>query len=253
MDHWIIKIGRTKLVILITGVSILISLVVMSGVVVLFQRNGVYLNLAASYSMTIIIPLLVTPGIAWVFWGMFFKIHELETEMRRLATTDMLTGVLSRRAFFEMAEQYLKIAKRKEQPVSLCMVDIDHFKKINDQYGHEAGDKVLTSFGEIIISTMRKSDLAGRIGGEEFAFLLLDVTQDEALQVLDRLQAEIAESSIIYQGETIRYTASIGVVTCPTGCRESLDALLRLADQGLYEAKANGRNQVRTKKIPHPN
>ncbi|MBT3320664.1 MAG: GGDEF domain-containing protein [Anaerolineae bacterium] len=191
------------------------------------------------------VPLIAAPIIGWVLIDLLFKIHQLEEEMRELATYDALTGLLRRRAFTERAELLYKIAKREKLVFSIVMVDFDHFKKINDQYGHDAGDKVLAAFGKTVLKIMRESDLACRFGGEEFAFFLSNTAQTQALKFSERLHIAIRESSINYEGASIQYTVSMGIASYPKARIKNVQGFLKVADKGLYIAKENGRNQTK--------
>ena len=207
--------------------------------------NDFNVNLAMALYIAAFVPLIATPIISWVLIDLLFKIHQLEEEMRELATHDTLTGLLCRRAFTEKAELLYKIAKRGNLVFSIVMVDFDHFKKINDQYGHDAGDKVLAAFGKTVLKIMRESDLACRFGGEEFAFFLSNIDQAQALAFSERLHMAIRESSIKYEGASIQYTVSMGIASCSEIETKHLEELLKIADKGLYIAKENGRNQTR--------
>ena len=187
MKKTIFKLGRAKAIIVITSICILISLATTTIIVLFLQMNDFNVNLATALYIAAFVPLIATPIISWVLIDLLFKIHQLEEEMRELATHDTLTGLLCRRAFTEKAELLYKIAKRGNLVFSIVMVDFDHFKKINDQYGHDAGDKVLAAFGKTVLKIMRESDLACRFGGEEFAFFLSNIDQAQALAFSERL------------------------------------------------------------------
>ncbi|AGW12523.1 putative diguanylate cyclase [Megalodesulfovibrio gigas DSM 1382 = ATCC 19364] len=166
-----------------------------------------------------------------------------QEELLRLAATDMLTGLANRRAFMETAHQALSRATRHALPLSLFLVDADHFKRINDTYGHDAGDLVLRNIAVIGKASLRAEDLFARLGGEEFAALLPDADLAESLQVADRLRSNMAQCAVPVQGHRIGYTVSIGVATIG-GRVDTVDRLIKAADEALYAAKAAGRNQV---------
>jgi diguanylate cyclase (GGDEF)-like protein len=160
-----------------------------------------------------------------------------------LAATDPLTGLYNRRQFERVVRAELSRFQRYFRPLSLLMLDIDHFKAVNDRFGHAVGDQVLATIGDACRSIKRGSDIAARIGGEEFA-LLLPETDDEAARVFaERLRQEISECAPILQGEKLTLTASIGIAMA-TPSTTSLNALLQWADEALYEAKRTGRNKV---------
>lgn len=168
----------------------------------------------------------------------------LELELEKQAHSDFLTGLFNRRYFLEKAEAELVRSQRYESDLSMLMIDVDYFKKINDAYGHKAGDVVLQMIANIFQSTLREVDIAGRLGGEEFAVLLPETCIDEALDVAERLRSKIAETNVLIDHALhVSVTISIGVST-KLSPNEDLDDLLCRADLGLYEAKAGGRNIV---------
>ena len=167
----------------------------------------------------------------------------LERELQELATTDSLTGVSNRRHFMERAHDELIKAHRYNRTFALFMLDVDHFKQINDSYSHEVGDKVLVSLAKTCKRFLRSTDIFGRIGGEEFAAVLLEADLNAALDVADRLREELAQTMVMVDGVTIKFTVSIGVAVLGHNMA-TLDALIRAADRALYAAKNNGRNCV---------
>jgi diguanylate cyclase (GGDEF)-like protein len=168
----------------------------------------------------------------------------LELALEKQAHFDFLTGLCNRRYFLEKAEAELSRSQRYESELSILMIDVDHFKRINDTYGHKSGDVVLQKIASIFQSTLRDVDIVGRMGGEEFAVLLPETRIDEALDVAERLRVEIAEASIqVDYASIIRFTVSIGITT-KVSRNEQLDDLLLFADTALYEAKNTGRNRV---------
>lgn len=176
------------------------------------------------------------------------KQRALELELEILANTDPLTGILNRRAFLSRAEEERERAQRYGRPMTVAMIDVDHFKAVNDSYGHAAGDQALRHVSCIISSALRKSDLFGRWGGEEFALLLPETDEPSALAMAQRLRRGVASAEIeseALHSRSIRLSVSIGVA----GLREqeeTLDELLGRADQALYCAKRTGRNKVST-------
>ena len=167
-----------------------------------------------------------------------------EAELKRQAHIDHLTGVSNRGYFMVQAEQELSRAQRYDNPLSLFMLDIDFFKKVNDSHGHKVGDLVLIKLAGICRQTLREMDLIGRVGGEEFVILLPETDLIEATKVAERLREFIEKSKVpLESGLPLHFTVSIGV-TSMVSKEENLDELLNLADKALYEAKAKGRNQV---------
>src|ERR1700722_2761063 len=159
------------------------------------------------------------------------------------ATTDPLTGLLNRRGFFEAAGALTTRHRRTLAPVSVLAFDLDHFKSVNDRYGHAVGDAVLQMFAKVARETLRASDVVGRLGGEEFV-ALLPSTLAEASIAAERVRAALAAASLIRNGQRVAATVSIGVSSgSPT---TAVDLLITRADDALYRAKANGRNRVET-------
>ncbi|MCP4142806.1 MAG: GGDEF domain-containing protein [Chloroflexi bacterium] len=245
MKKTIFKLGRVKGLIVITSISILLTLAITVTIVLILKKYGFDINLVTSIYLATFISLIAAPIIIWILIDLLFKIHLLETQTRKLATLDALTGLLCRRAFIEKVEFLYKLAKREKRAFSIVMVDFDHFKKINDQYGHDAGDKVLAAFDKTIHKISRESDLACRFGGEEFAFFLSNTEQAQALKFSERLHMAIRESSIKYEGVSIQYTVSMGIASYPDSRINNIEGFLKAADKGLYIAKESGRNQTK--------
>lgn len=167
----------------------------------------------------------------------------LENELRMLATTDALTGVWNRRHFMERAEAELVRCYRYGRACALLMLDIDHFKHINDHHGHAAGDEALRRFATVIRTQLRSESALGRLGGEEFALLLPEALADEAVAVAERLRRCWATVVLDSDGQCFYSTVSIGVAVSPDSTTP-LTELLRAADQALYRAKQLGRNRT---------
>jgi diguanylate cyclase (GGDEF)-like protein len=169
----------------------------------------------------------------------------LQERLRLLASTDGLTGLLNHRHFQERFQEELKRLRRYPSGLCLLLMDIDHFKKVNDTYGHPVGDMVLRGVAGVLRGVLRETDVPARYGGEEFAALLLDSTKEEGLAVAERLRKAIEKSSFHLQGrrQPLKVTVSIGLASWPQD-GPSREALIRAADAALYRAKREGRNQV---------
>ena len=168
----------------------------------------------------------------------------LEMELTRQARIDYLTGLCNRRHFMERAEQELHRANRYSNKLSLLMLDIDHFKQINDRHGHKVGDVVLKTLAMICQSTLRDVDILGRLGGEEFAVLLPETDSTVAIDVAERLREAIAKTKVpLEEGLPVQFRVSIGV-SSKTSSDDNIDVLINRADSALYQAKNSGRNKV---------
>jgi diguanylate cyclase (GGDEF)-like protein len=168
------------------------------------------------------------------------------------ARTDPLTGIANRTAFLEIADSILERCRRNAVPVSVVMFDLDHFKSINDRYGHATGDDVIRTFCEVTRASLRPNDAFGRIGGEEFAVVLSGCGIEAAFVRAERIRVAFAEVSRLARDRQVRATLSAGVATSATAT-ETVDELLEYADAALYKAKSAGRNCVKRAAMPSAN
>ncbi|MDD1783843.1 sensor domain-containing diguanylate cyclase [Enterovibrio sp. ZSDZ35] len=171
------------------------------------------------------------------------KRKRLEAELRVLASTDPLTGALNRRQFMNNANQAFAAAQRHHRHVSILALDVDHFKGINDNYGHSVGDTVLIRLVDKIESMLRKQDSLGRVGGEEFAVLLPDTSSLESIAIAERIREGLSQMDVECDVRKVQFTVSIGVCANSPSVK-SVENMLDLADIALYEAKRGGRNRV---------
>ncbi|PJI86962.1 sensor domain-containing diguanylate cyclase [Sphingomonas koreensis] len=170
--------------------------------------------------------------------------NEIVHNLERLASTDPLTGALNRRAFFHRGERLMRLLARQERQVAVLMLDIDHFKQVNDRHGHAGGDRILQAFTHTIRAQLRDGALLGRFGGEEFAILLPIVAEGDGAIVAERLRAGVGQLRLFDQsGQVLKATISIGVVEAQADATPLTD-LTNIADRRLYLAKRNGRNRV---------
>jgi len=165
-----------------------------------------------------------------------------DAAMKRLASTDDLTGLLNRREFLARADAARMLALRQRQPIALLMLDIDHFKQLNDRFGHATGDEALLLFARTTDGILREHDILGRMGGEEFALALPGTDLAGAMQAAERLRQATMEIHLLTCGNNYTMTVSIGLVVIESN--EDLPAALARADRGLYAAKRNGRNRI---------
>jgi diguanylate cyclase (GGDEF)-like protein len=167
----------------------------------------------------------------------------LFSEVQELAITDSLTKIYNRRRFFELAEQEFERSRRYTRPLSVIMLDIDHFKRVNDTYGHAVGDLVLETLANLVQKSLREVDVFARYGGEEFVILLPETTSIEAQLTAERIRQLISRTPIQSGSNTIEITISFGVVELEDTCR-NIEELLDRSDQAMYHSKRTGRNRV---------
>jgi diguanylate cyclase (GGDEF)-like protein len=185
-----------------------------------------------------------------MFWSHAKIITQYQTNLKQknnslslLASTDYLTGIMNKRMFSELSKRYFKTAQRDGFKLTLFVLDLDHFKNINDTYGHQAGDKLLKYFVQTVENTLRASDIFARIGGEEFAILVSKMHKDDALIFAEKIRNTIEGLMIEYEGHYLSVTTSIGISQSHKTDNEFDDILFR-ADMALYKAKNEGRNRI---------
>jgi diguanylate cyclase (GGDEF)-like protein len=207
----------------------------------LHAREADHLLASAWVSVLSLEAFLMTIATAFILLAM----SKERTELRHktAAMTDPLTGLLNRRAFLQDAEALLRRQIDRDRPIGVLLIDLDHFKSINDRFGHAVGDKVLQIFAEAALANLRQNDLVGRLGGEEFTAVLADASIDNAYLVADRLRNAFASAAAVVDDQVLNATASIGVSVIIDPAQD-LARLITLADQALYLAKARGRNRV---------
>jgi diguanylate cyclase (GGDEF)-like protein len=230
--------------------SVLLLLLAMSASLLLW-RNGVLWFADAAPSS------LGAPGTANYLYVLFAGMQPLfasvaflllygdvlQRRLYTLARVDPLTNVNNRLALNETATRLLSAAARNGQAVGVLMLDADHFKKVNDQFGHAGGDKVLRALVRTITSTLRASDVIGRVGGEEFVVLAPGTDMAQLMVLAERIRATLAATPLVIDGKTLQLTVSIGAAVAPRGARD-FAGVLRMADLALYAAKRAGRNRV---------
>ncbi|QPH99079.1 diguanylate cyclase [Campylobacter concisus] len=163
-------------------------------------------------------------------------------KIANFANRDFLTGVYNRRFFYSDVEEYVQVAEETNEPYAFAMIDVDYFKKINDKYGHDGGDKILKSIAKILNDNTKGSDIVARFGGEEFCVVLKKINKEEAVKFFVNLRAKVAENEVTIKKEKVKVTISIGVSFGNGHCE--IDDMLEACDSALYTAKENGRNRV---------
>jgi diguanylate cyclase (GGDEF)-like protein len=175
------------------------------------------------------------------------RVTESERQLVRIATTDPLTGIFNRRHFLSLAGREQQRAERYGTTFSLLMLDIDHFKRINDTYGHPVGDEAIKAMAGAASKYLRPTDVIGRFGGEEFVVLLPHTDEPGAIIAAERIREAVSQVMVQAGDKVVTFTVSIGAATHAK--RVKIDQLLECADQALYAAKQGGRNQVRVGRI----
>jgi diguanylate cyclase (GGDEF)-like protein len=163
--------------------------------------------------------------------------------LEELATRDGLTGLFNKRALTELAAHKLRSAQRFKKPLSLLVCDIDHFKRVNDTYGHDIGDLVIKGFGDVLARVKRDTDVVGRFGGEEFVVICEETDENGALQFAERIRQELELATFHSELGPVKVTCSIGVAPFPAA-GTSWESLFKATDEALYASKRGGRNRV---------
>lgn len=210
-----------------------------------FQHDKLQLGMAIGATIFIVVTLRGAKILSDAMHRNFHLGYELKQAYEKansLSKTDGLTGINNRRSFFEHCEQIIGYCARNELPLSVIVMDVDHFKRINDTRGHHFGDITLRQIARILEAEFRKSDVLGRLGGEEFAILLPDTTLNKAQTLAEKLRQTIATTPIIFQDQQLSITVSIGIAS---GSYD-LGTLLPQADAAMYQAKTEGRNRTVT-------
>lgn len=255
MRAFLSKMSRSGLVSMITAISIILSLLITYTISIITKTP---LDRASVIAATVA-PALIAPITSWYLLGLLFKIHHLEEQQRKYATYDHLTGLMSRRAFFEGSTDLILQCTKNSLELIVAIIDIDDFKHINDRYGHAGGDVVLKSFSNLLESITRSSDiigrleetgLIGRIGGEEFGISLFGVSPENAVKALERIRQAIEQETVRYGTNTIHYTVSIGASKLQANHDKNIDDIINRADKALYQAKYSGKNRVESNFSP---
>ena len=215
--------------------------------VILTANMFLELHLSQTAIMSSVLGLIIGSLLSRIYTN---KITDYENSLQEknaalgiLASTDDLTGIMNRRIFKKVSERYFETVQRDNSDLTLLLLDLDHFKKVNDTYGHQVGDQLLIRFVEVIGPILRKSDILARVGGEEFAILLFKTDAEGAFTLAEKIRKEVESMTINCQGQDIYITTSIGIAQN----RESdkaFDEIYARSDKALYKAKEQGRNQT---------
>lgn len=178
-----------------------------------------------------------------ILWGKIEEVESLQSQLKEQAIHDPLTGLFNRRFFSESLEKETSQALRDNSTLSIIILDIDHFKKVNDQYGHKFGDLALQHLAKLLTDNIRSGDIACRFGGEEFVILMPNAETESAFERAEFLRKQFEEMIVEFENKSLSCTFSAGVASFPTHA-DSGESALNLADTALYESKSNGRNRV---------
>jgi diguanylate cyclase (GGDEF)-like protein len=242
---------RQVLVVFVAGLMMMLGLSLLSALQVIPYAPILNPQQAASAHLSLYWTIcLMLAGGSYVIYqtvimsAMVRAWHSREQDIRTLSQTDALTGVSNRRHILEMLDHVLTSQRSADSPVSVLMVDIDHFKRINDEHGHLIGDQALTAAASALRDCLRQGDMIGRYGGEEFLIILPGTRNDHALEIAERCRKAISALVIHAAHQALPLTASVGLACRLLGDITSSDHVIHLADEAMYEAKKTGRNRV---------
>jgi len=241
------RTDRSPVLCLLAGSYLLVSLVLLVRAVGAYIVGGHAPHADLPANQALFLAAFILALVNGVSFLLLLK-EDADAELRQLVTTDPLTRLANRRAFVEKSRELIELGRRSGSPVSLLMLDLDHFKAINDTHGHAAGDIVLKRVAQEMRGELRSVDLCGRIGGEEFAMVLPGARLDEAASVAERVRRAVEATGVEVAGAALTVTISVGVAEI--GPADSFDRALSRADEALYGAKAAGRNRVVLAGVP---
>lgn len=229
---------------LASGLGLILATMLLRGTAAIFFSLDIATVLQSNLVQTLTFMVSFLASLVCSFGFVFMAKERADAANVRLAKQDALTGVANRRALMQALAQQLASAKRQRAPLSLLMLDIDHFKQVNDHYGHLAGDQVLRHVVAVVGQRLRAQDLLGRYGGEEFLLLLPGTDVAGAQQLAQQLCQAVMATPCSWQGQAIAVTVSVGIAGITSGQSCDWETLLQATDKALYRAKDNGRNRV---------
>lgn len=238
----ILRMGRKPIVAAITSGSILMSMTLTVIISVAVNNTA---NLMFDLVIAFIVPLVVAPLASYYAVGLLFEVEQARALLQMAAIRDNLTGLFNRGYFLARLREEIQHCRDERQALALIMIDVDHFKAVNDSFGHAAGDTVLERLGQVLADTLRPHDLIARYGGEEFVALLTGVDLDQANGAAERIRATLESMTFQWAEGRGAVTASLGV-TFLRDAEDTADALLARADRAMYAAKHAGRNRCVT-------
>lgn len=237
----VVRLGVWQTTLLFSTCASLGSLALTS----LFLRFLGHQEMGSAFYISLLVPLPMTLITGAVIFSLTVALEQARSRAHALSMTDSLTGLSNRRHFLQGVQRELHLAQRHQLPMALLILDVDHFKRINDLHGHSMGDQVLIEISQCCAQALRTTDLLARWGGEEFVVLLPNTHRDHAHHLAERVREAVAGlAQLRVQSEVVRVTVSVGVACADAGQTATLDVLVQTADRALYEAKRGGRNQV---------
>ena len=233
-----IKITVTVLTLIVVAVSILLTVIIKKAIIGHISFD--------SLIIATVIPLIISPSISILIFRQSLKIYFLNQKIEELSRIDELTRLYNRRFFMELLEKEFVISKRYSNSLAILMIDFDHFKDVNDNYGHLAGDHILRESSRILLALLRESDIAARFGGEEVIIYCPHTTLKSAHLVAERLREKIEADNFTYENRVIPITISIGCAAYDNTDKstQAIEQIIKTADENLYKSKSAGRNRV---------
>ena len=232
------KIGVVWLTVILTLMAIVLSIFVTYLISIIKGAQPGETN----FTTAILAPATIAPLFNYIILSMVARLDKVEQQLRQLSTTDELTQVHNRRHILELAVSECARAKRLSEPLSIVLIDVDFFKKINDTHGHAGGDVALINIAQLCEKNSREIDHFARFGGEEFLYLLPKTDSNTAYEFSERIRKEIEKTKNEYNGIDVSITISLGVAMLDHN--EDINSLLLRADKALYRAKEQGKNQT---------
>jgi diguanylate cyclase len=243
LSRSVLRLGRSRTTAVLSLGIVVVALVIVQ--LLMLYTGG---NRELALVITAATASLLAPPVAWIFLGLLFQLESVRQRLDVLATRDHLTGLRNRRCFMELAEREWGRCRRYGTDAAVLLIDVDHFKRVNDNHGHLCGDALLREITRVSSTSLRQADVLARFGGEEFIVFLPHTDPLGALDVAERIRSEVSGLRMPWMGVTVATTVSVGVASLGAD-HGVFDALIQDADLALYAAKDAGRNCVRAAPI----
>jgi diguanylate cyclase (GGDEF)-like protein len=239
-----LKASLKRFGLLAVVVAVTIGSIILSAVISATFHFAIGLPMRASaWAVTLVCPTLIAPLMSWWAFDLVLKVERAHEQLRVLSTIDPLTGIFNRRYFMDRLREEIDRAKRYGTSFAVAFIDVDNFKRINDEHGHLSGDDILQQLTRICAEHVREIDTLARIGGEEFALLLPQTPPAEAERLVERLRASVAATRAKIGDGWLDVTVSIGLTNSSLDMLD-VNGILRRADEALYDAKRQGKNRL---------